>query len=85
MRVHPRKLTVAGLGLSPEDEMEAPPESMQRPLSCPPVATSTRYSYVAPRRPTLSMLAVPLPQDAAFSRCPTLRLMTPANDDDDDD
>lgn len=78
MRVAPRLVTQVGLGFSSSDEPEAPAPDSRPPCSgrvgasMPP----TRYSWVAPRRQTISMLAAPLAADDSPTsrRRPTLRL-----------
>jgi hypothetical protein len=84
MRPVLRKVTMHGVGSNEEGPVsEAPPASTRRPIrmTCPPPAVASsappsRYSWVAPRRATVSMLAAPLPADDAPSsrRRPTLRM-----------
>jgi hypothetical protein len=73
-------------GVGPNEEIafsDEPPASVRRAIrvTCPPpavvsAAPPSRYSWVAPRRATVSMLAAPLPADDAPSsrRRPTLRM-----------
>jgi hypothetical protein len=78
MRVAPRLVTQVGIGSSSSDDTEVtapdsrPPSSGRMGASMPP----TRYSWVAPRRQTISMLAAPLTTDDSPTsrRRPTLRI-----------